>query len=116
MMESDTLRKFGVLVAIWAVLLLAPYWMPPLGGYTALGTRVLVDVDSVSPTKVDLFAEGPTEKWALPLPEPVGSVSGLRRFGMDVDGVPPGVQPEGAKLKFTAVSSGQAIEVEYRLE
>jgi branched-chain amino acid transport system permease protein len=30
------------LVAIWAVLLLAPYWMPPLGGYTALGTRVLV--------------------------------------------------------------------------
>jgi branched-chain amino acid transport system permease protein len=28
--------------AIWAVLLLAPYWMPYLGGYTALGTRVLV--------------------------------------------------------------------------
>ena len=24
------------------MLLLAPYWMPPLGGYTALGTRVLV--------------------------------------------------------------------------
>ena len=30
------------LAAIWAVLLLAPYWMAPLGGYTALGTRVLV--------------------------------------------------------------------------
>ncbi len=30
------------LTAIWALLLLAPYWMPPLGGYTALGTRVLV--------------------------------------------------------------------------
>ena len=30
------------LVSIWALLLLAPYWMPPLGGYTALGTRVLV--------------------------------------------------------------------------
>jgi branched-chain amino acid transport system permease protein len=42
MMESDAFRKFGVLVAIWAVLLLAPYWMPPLGGYTALGTRVLI--------------------------------------------------------------------------
>ncbi len=27
---------------IWAALLLAPYWMPLLGGYTALGTRVLV--------------------------------------------------------------------------
>jgi branched-chain amino acid transport system permease protein len=31
-----------VLAAIWVVLLLAPYWMVPLGGYTALGTRVLV--------------------------------------------------------------------------
>ncbi len=30
------------LAAIWVVLLLAPWWMPPLGGYTALGTRVLV--------------------------------------------------------------------------
>jgi branched-chain amino acid transport system permease protein len=36
------LRRPLTLAAIWAVLLLAPYWMPPLGGYTALGTRVLV--------------------------------------------------------------------------
>jgi branched-chain amino acid transport system permease protein len=35
-------RKLLVLGTIWAALLLAPYWMPPLGGYTALGTRVLV--------------------------------------------------------------------------
>jgi branched-chain amino acid transport system permease protein len=35
-------RKLIVLVAIWAALLLAPYWMAPLGGYTALATRVLV--------------------------------------------------------------------------
>jgi branched-chain amino acid transport system permease protein len=35
-------RGLLALVAIWAVLLLAPYWLPPLGGYTALGTRVLV--------------------------------------------------------------------------
>ncbi|MEX3855143.1 branched-chain amino acid ABC transporter permease [Paraburkholderia sp. BR10923] len=35
-------RRLLTLAAIWAVLLLAPYWMPPLGGYTALGTRVLV--------------------------------------------------------------------------
>jgi branched-chain amino acid transport system permease protein len=35
-------RPFLALAAIWAALLLAPYWMPPLGGYTALGTRVLV--------------------------------------------------------------------------
>jgi len=30
------------LAVIWAVLLAAPYWMPLVGGYTALGTRVLV--------------------------------------------------------------------------
>jgi branched-chain amino acid transport system permease protein len=35
-------RRLLVLAAIWTALLLAPYWMAPLGGYTALGTRVLV--------------------------------------------------------------------------
>jgi len=35
-------RKLIVLAAIWAALLFAPYWMAPLGGYTALATRVLV--------------------------------------------------------------------------
>jgi branched-chain amino acid transport system permease protein len=29
-------------VVIWILLLTAPYWMPHLGGYTGLGTRVLV--------------------------------------------------------------------------
>ena len=42
MIENDTARKLTVLVCIWAALVLAPYWMPPLGGYTALGTRVLI--------------------------------------------------------------------------
>ncbi|MGM3277052.1 branched-chain amino acid ABC transporter permease [Ralstonia sp. 24A2] len=36
------LRRLLGLLAIWAMLLLAPDWMPLLGGYTALGTRVLV--------------------------------------------------------------------------
>jgi branched-chain amino acid transport system permease protein len=42
MKVEDNSRKLIVLALIWAVLLLAPFWMPPLGGYTALGTRVLV--------------------------------------------------------------------------
>jgi branched-chain amino acid transport system permease protein len=41
-LSSELSRKLIVLVAIWAVLLFAPYWMAPLGGYTALATRVLV--------------------------------------------------------------------------
>ncbi len=31
-----------VLPVLWAALVLAPFWMPLVGGYTALGTRVLV--------------------------------------------------------------------------
>jgi branched-chain amino acid transport system permease protein len=42
MSDPSQARRLATLVAIWAVLLLAPFWMAPLGGYTALGTRVLV--------------------------------------------------------------------------
>jgi branched-chain amino acid transport system permease protein len=40
--NTERVRRLAVLAAIWAALLLAPYWMIPLGGYTALATRVLV--------------------------------------------------------------------------
>jgi DsbC/DsbD-like thiol-disulfide interchange protein len=86
----------------------------------ALRARVVVDIATPPQSKVDLFAEGPTPKWALPLPEPLpgsGAPTGLQRFGFDIDGLPPGATPDGATLKLTAVSkAGQAIEVEYRLE
>jgi DsbC/DsbD-like thiol-disulfide interchange protein len=83
----------------------------------ALRARVVVEVATPLPSKVDLFAEGPSPKWALPLPEQLpGASAGLRRFGFDLDGLPPGATPDGATLKFTAVSTGQAIEVEYRLD
>ena len=42
MSGREQARRLLALAAIWAALLLAPYWMVPLGGYTALGTRVLV--------------------------------------------------------------------------
>src|SRR5438270_2361857 len=35
-------RRLITLVVLWLVLIFAPFWMAPLGGYTALGTRVLV--------------------------------------------------------------------------
>ena len=41
-MSAEPTRKLIVLAAIWVVLVLAPFWMAPLGGYTALATRVLV--------------------------------------------------------------------------
>jgi len=39
---SEVNRRLAMLAAIWAVLILAPLWMPLVGGYTALGTRVMV--------------------------------------------------------------------------
>jgi branched-chain amino acid transport system permease protein len=41
-MGSTRIRKLLVVAAIWIFLLAAPFWMPLVGGYTALGTRVLV--------------------------------------------------------------------------
>ena len=41
-MSAEQTRKLAVLAAIWIILLLAPYWMVLLGGYTTLATRVLV--------------------------------------------------------------------------
>jgi branched-chain amino acid transport system permease protein len=41
-LNAKQTRKLAVVAAIWIILLLAPYWMAPLGGYTSLATRVLV--------------------------------------------------------------------------
>ena len=41
-MSGEQARKLIAIAIIWLLLSLAPYWMQPLGGYTALGTRVLV--------------------------------------------------------------------------
>jgi branched-chain amino acid transport system permease protein len=39
---DEARRKWIRFAAIWFMLLAAPYWLPHLGGYMALGTRVLV--------------------------------------------------------------------------
>jgi branched-chain amino acid transport system permease protein len=39
---SDRANKAAILAAIWLVLLVMPYWLPYVGGYTELGTRVIV--------------------------------------------------------------------------
>ncbi len=35
-------RRGLVLVLVWAILLTGPFWMPLVGGYTSLGSRILV--------------------------------------------------------------------------
>ncbi|RAI45534.1 protein-disulfide reductase DsbD domain-containing protein [Rhodoplanes roseus] len=74
--------------------------------------RIVVAVAAPAATPVDLFAEGPTEDWALPLPEPAGDgLDGTRLFAFAVDGAPPGTDPKGAALTLTAVAGDTAIEV-----
>jgi DsbC/DsbD-like thiol-disulfide interchange protein len=79
--------------------------------------RILVDVAAPPGASVDLFAEGPTDQWALPLPVAVdGAASGLQRFMLELDGAPPGAKYEGARISLTAVTDGQAIEVPIHLD
>ena len=77
--------------------------------------RVVVEVAAPADSPVELFVEGPTPDWSLPLPEPSPIISaatqGTRRFVFDLDGVPPGANADNAPLTFTVVSPNDAIEV-----
>ena len=82
--------------------------------------RVVVEVSAPPDTPVELFAEGPTPDWALPLPEPdnssAGNATSLRQFTFALEGLPPGANAEGAVLTLTAVSPTDAVEVKARLD
>jgi DsbC/DsbD-like thiol-disulfide interchange protein len=81
------------------------------------GSRIMVDVVYSPVETVDLFAEGPTPDWALPVPSPVaGAGDGAQRFTFQLDGLPPNTKPDGAMLLLTAVAGDRAIEVSYRLD
>jgi DsbC/DsbD-like thiol-disulfide interchange protein len=75
-------------------------------------STVLVDVvapDDVKP--LNLFVEGPTPDWGLPVPQPVEhSPPGVKRFSFQLDGLPPGANPDGAALKFTLVGGEHSYE------
>jgi DsbC/DsbD-like thiol-disulfide interchange protein len=78
--------------------------------------RILVDVAAPA-GPLDLFVEGPTPDWALPLPAKVdGAPAGQQRFAFDLDGLPAGAKAEGAMLRLTAVAGEQAIEAAIRLD
>jgi DsbC/DsbD-like thiol-disulfide interchange protein len=81
------------------------------------GSRIAVDVAYPPGENVDLFAEGPTAEWALPVPSPVaGAPDGQQRFTFELDGLPRDTKPDGATLLLTAVAGDRAIEVPYRLD
>jgi DsbC/DsbD-like thiol-disulfide interchange protein len=78
-------------------------------------SRAVVDV--AGPADVDLFAEGPTAQWALPVPTRIeGAPAGIQRFAFELDGAPAGERYEGALVTLTAVTPTHAIEVTTRLD
>jgi DsbC/DsbD-like thiol-disulfide interchange protein len=80
------------------------------------GKTVLVDVAAPNAKDVNLFVEGPTPDWALPVPKLLEhSAPGVKRFAFDLDGVPPGANPEGAALKLTLVGGERAYEFNVNL-
>lgn len=79
--------------------------------------RIVITVAAPPGTVPDLFAEGPTDAWALPVPEPAGAgPGGTSRFAFVLDGAPPGIEPRGATVTLTAVAGDAAIEVPVRLD
>ena len=52
--------------------------------------RVVVVVAAPEGALVDLFVEGPTPDWSLPLPEPTGREAKTLHFTFELDGLPPG--------------------------
>ena len=79
--------------------------------------KVLVDVVTPDERNLNLYVEGPTPDWGLPVPKLVDhSPPGVKRFAFALDGVPPGVNPEGAALKLTLVGGERAYEFNINLE
>jgi DsbC/DsbD-like thiol-disulfide interchange protein len=78
---------------------------------------VLVDVTAPENKDVSLFVEGPTPDWALPVPKPVEhSPPGVKRFSFELDGLPPGANPDGAALKLTLVGGDRSYEFNIKLD
>jgi DsbC/DsbD-like thiol-disulfide interchange protein len=77
---------------------------------------VVVDVVSPDAGAVNLFVEGPTPDWALPVPElREHGPAGVKRFAFELDGLPPGANPEGAALKLTLVGTDHSYEFNINL-
>jgi DsbC/DsbD-like thiol-disulfide interchange protein len=80
-------------------------------------STVLVDVLSPDARTVNLFVEGPTPDWGLPVPKLVEhGPAGVKRFTFQLDGIPPGTNPEGAALKLTLVGGDRSYEFNINLE
>jgi DsbC/DsbD-like thiol-disulfide interchange protein len=62
-----------------------------------------------------VFVEGPTGEWALPIPKPIDGTKG--RYSFELDGLPPGTDPKAPlDLTFTIVNANRALETKTHLD
>ena len=104
-------------------------YTPPVGSGTGLRRRTPVrrhrdpvvfsaDLGAPAGKPVELFVEGPTPQWALPIPKPVKSApAGRAQFSFELDGLPPGADAKSpVDLTFTVVTGDRAVETKTHLD
>ena len=80
-------------------------------------STVLVDVVSPDAREVNLFVEGPTPDWGLPVPNLLEqSPPGVRRFAFELDGVPPGVKSRRRCAQIDAGRRRSRLRIQYQFE
>lgn len=81
----------------------------------SVGSKPGVEFELAGGQASEVFVEGPTAEWALPIPKPVSGAPG--RYDFMLDGLPPGADPKAPlDLTFTIVGADKAVETKTRLD
>ncbi len=76
--------------------------------------NVVVDVVTPDGSKVNLYVEGPTPDWALPIPDPVkDSPAGVKRFSFETRRPAAGRQARRRSAEIHAGWAGEVVRVQY---
>jgi hypothetical protein len=84
----------------------------------ASAAKPRIQIDVATDKDIQIFAEGPSAEWALPIPKPIsGAPKGRRQFTFELDGLPSGIDPNAPlDLTFTIVGGERAIETTTHLD
>lgn len=76
----------------------------------ALLVKVKMPEDDDEEDGCDVLVEGPTDAWALPLPEKIAESGGREIWRFDLDGIPRGAKLDGTPLRFTMRAHDRVVE------
>lgn len=90
----------------------------PSSAVPALLAKVEMPPETAGPCgdACDVLVEGPSDDWALPLPEKIGESGGRQIWRFALDGMPKGATIEGAELRFTLRARDRAVEQRLTLD